>query len=311
MSANGLLSKGIVPSDVDLPAQDLPAHVRVDARLKLAVSGESGVTRLVDRREEGAMRFRFPGTKSSEVAPGSREDFVTKPKKVTGCEAMLVNIAGGLAGGDRVLIEARAEAGATLTLSSAAAERVYRSAGAETRIEIALNLTNSTLVWLPQETLLHDGARLNRRLTIDLDAASSLLFGEMLYFGRNACAESYTHGALRESWRIRRDNRLILADETRLEGAFGDTLTRAASLGSATAMATLLFAHADAGEKLDAIRAALAAHQNVESGASDLGGLVFARLVAENGAALRAAFLSCARAMAADTISLPRLMLNG
>lgn len=280
------MSANVSPSEVDLPA-----HVRVNARLKLAVSGESGSTRLIDRREEGAMRFRFPNSPA--------------------CEAMLVNVAGGLAGGDQVLIEARAEQGAVLSLSSAAAERIYRSAGAQTQIEIALVLAASSLIWLPQETLLHDGAQLNRRMTIDLDEASTLLLGEMLYFGRNACGEGYTHGALRESWRVRRDHRLILADETRLDGAFGDTLTRAASLGKATAMATMLYAHADAGERLDAIRAVLAAYPAVESGATYLGGLVFVRLVAENGAALRAAFLACARVVAANTISLPRLMLNG
>ena len=286
MFANALPFRENSPSN-----GDLPAHVRVDARLKLAVSGESGTTRLIDRREEGAMRFRFPNS--------------------GGCEAMLVNVAGGLAGGDQVLIEARAEQGAVLSLSSAAAERVYRSAGAQTQIEITLNVAASSLIWLPQETLLHDGARLNRRLTIDLDGESTLLLGEMLYFGRNACGETYARGSLRESWRIRRDHRLILADETRLDGTFGDTLTRASSLGKASAMATLLFAHHDAGERLACIRAGLAAHSRVESGASDLGGLVFVRMLAEDGAALRAAFLTCARAMAADTITLPRLMLNG
>lgn len=253
-----------------LPAQDLPAVVRVDARLKLHVDFHGGVTRLTERHEAGAFRFRFP--RAHGRSP----------------EAILVNIAGGLAGGDRVTSDIAVGEGACLAVSSAAAERIYRSAGDATRISMALDVAaGGTAIWLPQETILHDGARADRRFSIDLAEGASLVFGEMLFFGRRASGEGYGRGALRESWRVRRAGRLILADETRLGGDFSTDILRAAALGGHVALATLLFADANAGEHLDALRALLPDEADIECGASDLGGLILIRLASSNAARLR------------------------
>lgn len=253
-----------------LPAPDLPAVVRVDARLKLHVDFHGGATRLTERHEAGAFRFRFP--RAHGRAP----------------EAILVNIAGGLAGGDRVTSDIAVGEGASLAVSSAAAERIYRSAGEATRIAMMLDVAaGGTAVWLPQETILHDGARADRRFTITLAEGASLVFGEMLFFGRRASGEGYGRGHLRESWRVRQAGRLILADETRLGGDFSTDILRAAALGGHVALATLLFADANAGEHLDALRALLPDEPDIECGASDLGGLVLIRFASSNAARLR------------------------
>jgi urease accessory protein len=272
----------------------IPPSMRVNAQVMLEVSGASGSSRIVNRHEAGAMRLRFPHGAAHRT-----------------CEATLVNIAGGLAGGDHVSLALTAREGASLTLTSVGAERVYRSDGATTETEIALSASASTLLWLPQETIVQDGARLTRRISMDMDGASTLLFGEVLMFGRMAMGERLTHGALRESWRVRREGQLIFADETRMEGAFGDSLTHPATLGRANGMATILLAMPDAGERLEALRLALADHAAVEGGASDLSrddvGLVFLRLLGEDGMALRAAFRA---ALDALNLPLPRLLLT-
>lgn len=252
------------------PAPELPLSVRVDARLRLHLDHHAGATRIADRHEAGAFRFRFP--RAHGRAP----------------EAILVNIAGGLAGGDRVTSEIVAGEGASLAVSSAAAERIYRSAGETTRIAASLTVAaGAGVVWLPQETILHDGARLDRRVVIDLAAGARLVFGEMLFFGRRASGEGFGRGYLRESWRVRRAGRLVLADETRLGGDFSTDILRAAALGGHVAMATLLFAEANAGEHLEALRALLPDGPDIECGASDLGGLVLIRFAASNAARLR------------------------
>lgn len=253
-----------------LPAQDLPAIVRVDARLKLYVDLHAGATRLTERHEAGAFRFRFP--RAHGRAP----------------EAILVNIAGGLAGGDRVTSDIAVGEGAALTVSSAAAERIYRSAGDATRIAMTLDVAaGATAVWLPQETILHDGARTDRRFSIHLAEGASLVFGEMLFFGRRASGEGYRRGHLRESWRVRQAGRLILADETRLGGDFSTDILRSAALGGHVALATLLFSAPDCREHLDALRTLLPDEPDIECGASDLGGLILVRFASSNAARLR------------------------
>lgn len=281
-------------SDPDLPSLTIPPSMRVDARVLLEVSGASGATRIVNRHEAGAMRLRFPHGAADHT-----------------CEATLVNIAGGLAGGDHVSLSLTAREGASLSFTSVGAERVYRSDGAATEVEIALSAAQSTLIWLPQETILQDGARLHRRISMDVDGRSTLLFGEILMFGRTAMGERLTHGALRESWRLRHEGRLILADETRMEGEFAESLTHPAALGRASGMATILLTMPDAQERLEALRAVLANHPTVEGGVSDLSrddvGLVFLRLLGEDDIALRAAFRAALECL---QLPLPRLLLR-
>ena len=80
-------------------------------------------------------------------------------------EAILINTGGGLAGGDRFSFTITAEENARLTVTSQAAERVYRSLGPAADVEVTLAAhAGATLMWLPQETILFDGAALTRRI---------------------------------------------------------------------------------------------------------------------------------------------------
>lgn len=288
MSGNGSLFD---PADGrDVFASDLPAHVRVAAKLRLELAHADGATRIAERREEGAFRFRFPKTHGG--AP----------------EVTLVNIAGGLAGGDTVTSDITLHAGAQMTLSSAAAERIYRSAGDSTRLEAHLALREgASALWLPQETILHDGARAERRFAIDMAAGAKLLFGEMLFFGRRAAGEGFSFGSLRESWRLRMGGRLVLADETRLSGDFAESMLHPVAFSNHVAMATLIFAGEDAAEALPAIRDLLPDERALEAGASDLGGLVLIRIAGEDAARLRVLTLHLAGVLAARLdLALPR-----
>lgn len=275
-------------------AVDLPRFVRVDARLRLHVDFHDGATQITERHEAGAMRLRFP--RAHGRAP----------------EAILVNVAGGLAGGDCVTTNIRTGEAASLSFSSAAAERIYRAVGAPTMLSATLDIADdATAIWLPQETILHDGARVERRFSMDLAARATLVFGEMLYFGRRASGEGFSHGALRESWRVRRGGKLILADETRLSRDFATNILRPAALGTHVALATLLFSSKDAGDHLATIRAALPEGGCVEGGASDLGGLVLIRLAAPDAARLRVDFVRLAELLVRIAGKpLPRAMLN-
>jgi urease accessory protein len=273
---------------------DLPASVRVDARLRLAVETVSGRLRLAERHESGALRFRMPRRDRDAI------------------EAMLVNVAGGLAGGDRIHLDAEARDGARLLLSSAAGERIYRSGGDVTRLAIRLAAASSaTLVWLPMETVLHEGARLDRQVEMNIAPDGRMLFGEIMQLGRVASGERFSTGSLRDAWKVRIGDRLVFAEATRLEGEMLAASARPGALAGARFIASLLMVAPDAGERLDAIRASWRGEEAVMAAATAHSGLVFARLLSQDDVALRRAFLSALGAGTTGQWPLPRLLMLG
>lgn len=272
---------------------DLPRHVRVTAGLHLVIGPGPGGGRILQRHEEGAFRYRLPCRPD-----GARE-------------AMIVNVAGGLAGGDRVRIRAEAQAGSQLIVSSAAAERIYRSAGDMTSIELNLRVSDDAqFAWLPNETILHDGARLHRKAEFHLEPKSQFLFAEIVVLGRRASGERWRAGRLHDSWRLTCGGRVRFAEEMRLGDTFSEAFEREGGLRGLGAMATLLFAAPNGEERLASLRAAIEQSSGIRGGASARDGLVFARLVGEDDLALRRATVSAAHALAGRDLPLPRLMLG-
>ena len=136
---------------------------------------------------------------------------------------MFVNTAGGIAGGDRFAVDIAAGEGTRLTLTTAAAEKIYRSNGPDlaARHRAEGRSTARTLHWLPQETILFDQARVERRFEIDLAEGASLLLAEIVVFGRAAMGERMLSGSFVDRWRLRRGGRLIFAETMRLDGDIG------------------------------------------------------------------------------------------
>ncbi len=146
-----------------------------------------------------------------------------------GLSAVFVNTAGGIAGGDRFDIDIAAGGGAHLTVTTAAAEKIYRSHGPDAQVNIALRAgADARLAWLPQETILFDQARVARRIDIDLSQNASLLLCEIVVFGRAAMGRGHDarqlHGSLadadRRKTRVCRDGaaRWRHCGETRQSG---------------------------------------------------------------------------------------------
>ena len=205
----------------------------------------------------------------------------------------MINTAGGIVGGDRLSIELMVEGGGSaVSIGSTAAEKCYRSTGAVATIDIELAASDGTcLHWLPQETILFDGARLRRSLTIDLAPSAEFLGLETIVFGRIAHGEVMAAGVLRDSWRVRRAGRLIYADETAIAAPIDAALGRKAVGGGAKAMAMLLAVGRDLEVLLEPLRAALAPFAagtpTVESGASVRDGLLLSRMLCASPERLR------------------------
>src|SRR5579872_2690072 len=136
--------------------------------------------------ERGPLRVRFPNA---------------DPRVL---EAVIINTAGGIAGGDSLAIDISAGAGAQLVVSTAAAEKIYRSMGSNARLTLKLRAgAGAHLSWLPQETIMFDRARLSRRIDVDLAPEASLVLAEALVFGRSAMGEAVEEGAVTDFWRVR------------------------------------------------------------------------------------------------------------
>src|SRR5215471_3301886 len=142
---------------------------RARGRVSLALAATPQGARLTTLREEGSLRVRFPGACAGTP------------------QAVLINTAGGIAGGDHFAVDLALDTDARLTVTTAAAEKIYRSLGPDACVDVTATLADGAeLIWLPQETILFDRARLARTVTIALARATTLLFAEAIVFGRTA-----------------------------------------------------------------------------------------------------------------------------
>ena len=223
-----------------------------------------------------------------------------------GLEAVIVNTGGGMTGGDRFAVEIAVGEGARLVATGAAAEKVYRSTGADAEMSVKLDVAKGAhLSWLPQETILFDRARLSRRIDVDLAYDASLIIAEAVVFGRAAMGEAIRLGFFADRWRLKRGGRLVYADSARLDGTIADKLAQAAVTRGGVAIATMLVA--PGGEAaLSAVRA-LEGQFVGEVGVSAWNGIAVARLCAKDGATLRHDLVAALGALGA---TVPRLWLQ-
>src|SRR5207248_3099403 len=144
------------------------------------------------------------------------------------------------------------------TVTTAAAEKIYRASDGEAVIRAKLALGRAArLSWLPQPTILFDQARLDRATEVVLAGDARLLAIETVIFGRGAMGEDVRRGACRDAWRVRRDGALLFADTFRVEGAIAAALDRKATFDGARAIAMVLYVAPDAAARLDEVRALL------------------------------------------------------
>lgn len=170
------------------------------------------------------------------------------------CDVVVVNTGGGIVGGDRHRLAVELRAGTRVQFTTAAAEKVYRSLGPSSRIDIDLRLEEGAhLDWLPQETILFDRAILNRRIEVRMSPTSKFLAVESVVFGRLAMGEVAVAGHFGDSWRVRLGERLIYAEETRLSGDVAGLLDRPALAAGARASSLLLFVGDDLDERVSAL----------------------------------------------------------
>jgi urease accessory protein len=267
---------------------DIFAANRATGHIALRVAASAGRTRRTRVHEDGSLRARFPNATGDAL------------------EAVIVNTGGGMTGGDRFAIDIALGEGANLIAGTAAAEKVYRSTGADAEMDVTLEVADGArLSWLPQETILFDRARLSRRIDVELAEGAMLLMAEAVVFGRAAMGEVMAQGFFADRWRVHRAGKLVFADSARLDGGIAEKLGQPASAAGGIAIATVLIA--PGGDATLAAVRALSDQFTGEVGISSWNGIAVARLCAKDGAALRHDLISV---LAALGQRVPRLWLQ-
>ena len=203
-----------------------------------------------------------------------------------GLLGVLLNTAGGIAGDDSFEFAGESGPETELTLTTQAAERVYRARPGEMS-QLSVSLTaavGSKIEWLPQETILFEGARLTRRIDIELAQDSAFLAVEPIILGRPAMGERTRDIVLRDQWRVRRAGRLIYADAMRVCGDAEEAGAGPATLAGARAFVSLVLIAADAEQRLKRLREVLPPNAGATCLATDI---LCIRLVAASGFQLR------------------------
>jgi urease accessory protein len=245
---------------------------RAFGTLSVSVKRREAGSVLDGLRQAGCLKARFP-----------------RPVDAGWLNIVTLNTSGGIAGGDTLDAAFAVDTDARATIASQAAERFYRAlpdsaaSSVTTRIAVA---AGGAAEWLPQETILFNRCSVRRRLRIELAADAWFLGVEGLVFGRAAMGEVVERASLHDLIEVRRDGRLLLHDAIRLDGAVADVLKRKAIADGARAVATVVLLAPDAEDALEAVRAA-----SPWCGASAWDGMLIARLVAPDGASMRAAIV--------------------
>jgi urease accessory protein len=249
----------------------IPRTLRSQGEIDLSFKRRGEITAAARTRQAGCLRVRFPRPERPGEPP---------------C-AILINTAGGVAEDDHLDFRLEWEDGTVATATTQAAEKIYRALTRPSQISTRLTVgEGASAEWLPQETILFNGARLQRETQVLLAGEASFLGLEAWVLGRRAMGETMRSGALRDRLRIWREGRLVYADVLMLDGDIDALIRRATVANGDSAMAVLVHASASAAALLDPVRAALDSVRG-RAAASTWNGLLAVRFLAADGETLR------------------------
>ncbi len=252
------------------PHLDQARLQRVSARGALSVRRRDGKTCLERLYQEGAAKIRLPARGDGPL------------------EAILLNTAGGLTGGDRLAWDVEAGEDTAVTVTTQACEKVYRAEAGHAEISGKISGKAGTrIAWLPQETIVYDRSALRRRLDVELAEDAEALIVEAIIFGRRAMGETVRTAMFRDRWRVRCGDRLVHAEDFAIGPSVETTIGRQAGLGGGAAFATVLLVAPSAAARLGAVRTIVEDAGGASAWQVGSTGKLLARLVATDGYALR------------------------
>ncbi len=251
------------------PAAPLPAAQRAAGQGRLFCGRTGGRTRLQSLYQDGSAKIRMPSVQGDPL------------------EAVLINTAGGLTGGDRLGWTIEVGEGASASITTQACEKVYRAAADHAEAKVSLRAgAGGRIAWLPQETIVFDRAAFARRLDVELAEDAEALILEATLFGRLAMGERTLQGSFHDRWRVRQ-GALVHAEDFRVGPDIAERLARPAVTGGASAIATLLLVSPSAENMLEPARRIVGDEGGASFWRVGRSGKLLARLYAGDGYQLR------------------------
>lgn len=175
------------------------------ARLDLTLERRAGRTVLGHCRHSGPLRVQRP---FYPAAPGE-------------CHLYLLHPPGGMVTGDSLDISIKVEAGAHGLLTTPSAGKIYRGDRSDTGQHQRLHCVVSKeaiLEWLPQETIVFDGARGEGAVKIDLQEGARFCAWDIVCLGRPASGERFTSGYFRQDLQVFRNAVPLYIERNRFQG---------------------------------------------------------------------------------------------
>ena len=198
------------------------------------------------QRARGQLELHLHGSKIERLYQSGSAKLMLPKTYGEMTEAVILNTAGGITGGDILDIGVHAQACA-LVATTQTAERLYRSSTAPAQISIDLIADSSAeLHWLPQETIIFDGAEAARTIRLEMASDSRCLLAETVVLGRQAMGEQVKYCHFTDKWRLYRDGVLFHAESLRLTGQADDIMAAPAGGNGARLLSTILYAGRDA-----------------------------------------------------------------
>lgn len=249
---------------------------RVNASGRVSFKSHNGQTKLDRLFQTGAAKIRLPKSYS---------DFN---------EAVLINTSGGITGGDQLTWDIGLDDNTKAIVTTQASEKIYEASSGVAHVTTNIKVgANACLNWLPQEAILFEGSSLSRTLNVDLSENAQFLAIESVMLGREAMGEDVQRCFFKDKWRIRRDGKLIFADDIQMDGDMPALEANQTFLSGHKCFATLLYTGPQDQDQLDQMKDRLLDDMNRAMpekhcwGLSAFGGKLIIRILAKNSYEMR------------------------
>lgn len=234
-----------IPTHADAPALPSSWHAGLDLRF---ARDAAGATRLAHRRHVGPLRVQR----------------LLYPEGADCAHAVLLHPPGGIAAGDELNIALQLDVGAQVLATTPGSTKWYRSGGLAAQQRVHLRVADAAcLEWLPQESVLFDGAHARQYIEIELAPRAAMFGWDIVQLGRLAAGELWRRGHWAQRLALRRDGRLCWVEQGAIDadGALRDSpLALAGHAVSGTAWGSSAALAAGPEQALIAARAAAAQH---------------------------------------------------
>lgn len=141
------------------------------------------------------------------------------PEKTGVCHAIIVHPPAGIAGGDHLSFQIDAEQYAHAVVTTPGAGKWYKNNGKPAFQHIHIHVKNHAILeWLPQETMLFNGAIANSETIVHLDQTVSFIGWDLLVLGRQAQQEKFEQGRYQNHFKLYRNQTLLVADSLNFVG---------------------------------------------------------------------------------------------